>query len=79
MFVDFNKLYNIYNCSMFSKISSRAKCPLASVYLYNNYFLYTTMLIFREFFKTQSDQNIYQNAPNSTKFSKFSQGASICP
>ena len=26
------------------------------------------MLIFREFFKTQSDQNIYQNAPNCTKF-----------
>ena len=22
------------------------------------------MLMFREFFKTQSDQNIYQNAPN---------------
>ena len=36
------------------------------------------MLNFREFFKTQSDQNIYQNAPNYTKFSKFSQGASIC-
>ena len=35
------------------------------------------MLIFREFFKTQSDQNIYQNAPNCTKFSKFSQAASI--
>ena len=35
------------------------------------------MLMFREFFKTQSDQNIYQNAPNCTK---FSQGASsICP
>ena len=34
------------------------------------------MLIFREFFKTQSDQNIYQKAPNCTKFSKFSQGAS---
>ena len=28
------------------------------------------MLIFREFFKTQSDQNIYQNEPNCTKFSK---------
>ena len=27
------------------------------------------MLIFREFFKTQSDQNIYQDAPNCTKFS----------
>ena len=34
------------------------------------------MSIFREFFKTQSDQNIYHNAPNCTKFSKFSQGAS---
>ena len=31
------------------------------------------MLIFKEFFKTQSDQNIYQNAPiNCTKFSKAS-------
>ena len=28
------------------------------------------MLIFREFFKTQSDQNIHQNAPNCTTFSK---------
>ena len=37
------------------------------------------MLIFRKFFKTQSDQNIYQDAPNCTKFSKFSQGAIICP
>ena len=36
------------------------------------------MLIFREFFNTQSDQNILQNAPNCTTFSKFSQGASIC-
>ena len=36
------------------------------------------MLIFKEFFKTQSDQNIYQNAPiNCTKFSKFSQASSI--
>ena len=34
------------------------------------------MIIFREFFKTQSDQNIYQNAPNCTK---FSQEASIYP
>ena len=31
------------------------------------------MLIFRGFFKTESDQNIYHNAPNCTKFSKFSQ------
>ena len=35
------------------------------------------LLIFREFFKTQSDQNIYQDAPTCTKCSKFSQGASI--
>ena len=36
------------------------------------------MLIFKEFFKTQSDQNIYQNAPiNCTIFSKFSQVSSI--
>ena len=34
------------------------------------------MLIFREFFNTQSDQNTLQNAPNCTTFSKFSQGAS---
>ena len=32
------------------------------------------MLIFKEFFKTQSDQNIRQNAPNYTTFSKFSHG-----
>ena len=64
-----------FNCSMFSKISSGAKCPIASVYLYNNYFLYKNMSIFREFFKTQSDQNIYLNAPNCTK---FSHGASVC-
>ena len=37
------------------------------------------MFIFREFFKTQSDQNIHQNALNCTKFSKFSPGASIFP
>ena len=29
------------------------------------------MLIFMEFFKTQSDQNIYQNAPNCTKYLNF--------
>ena len=29
------------------------------------------MLTFREFFKTQSDQNIHQNAPNCTIFSIF--------
>ena len=28
------------------------------------------MLIFRELFKTQSDQNMYQKAPNCTKFSQ---------
>ena len=37
------------------------------------------MLIFRELFKTQSDQNIYQNAPSCTEILKFSKGASICP
>ena len=37
------------------------------------------MLSFRKFFNAQSDQNILQNAPNCTIFSKFSQGASICP
>ena len=26
------------------------------------------MLVFREFFKTQSDQNVCQNTPNCTKF-----------
>ena len=31
------------------------------------------MLIFREFFNTQSDQNILQNTPNCTTFSKISQ------
>ena len=31
---------------------------------------YTKMLIFKEFFKTQSDQNRHQNALNCTKFSK---------
>ena len=35
------------------------------------------MLIFREFFKTQSDQNIYQNAPNCTKFLFFFHGAIV--
>ena len=29
------------------------------------------MLVFRDFFKTRSDQNIYQNVPNCTKFSKI--------
>ena len=33
------------------------------------------MLFIREFLKTQSDQNIHQNAPNCTTFSKFSQGS----
>ena len=35
------------------------------------------MLIFREFFKTQSDQNIHQNAPNCTTLSNLFQEASI--
>ena len=66
---------------MFSKISPVAKYPIASVYLYKHcvlhqkYVLYKNMLIFREFFNTQSDQNILQNAPNCTTFSKFSQGS----
>ena len=34
------------------------------------------MLIFKEFLKTQTDQNIHQNA---RKFLKFSRAASICP
>ena len=34
-------------------------------------FLYKNMSIFREFFKTQSDQNIHQNALNCTKSLKF--------
>ena len=34
------------------------------------------MLIFREYSKTQSNQNIHQNVPNCTKFSR---GAIICP
>ena len=33
------------------------------------------MLIFGECFKTQSDQNIHQNAPNCNIFSKFSRAA----
>ena len=39
------------------------------------------MLIFREFFKTQSHQNIHQNAPNLPYFQKKFGGAtcSICP
>ena len=40
------------------------------------------MLIFMEFFNTQSDQNILQNAPNCTSaphFQNFLRGASICP
>ena len=37
------------------------------------------MLIFREFFNTQSYQNIRQNALNCTKFTKFSREASIMP
>ena len=44
------------------------------------------MLMFRECFKTQSDQNIHQNAPKHTKlhqtaphFQNFLGVASICP
>ena len=69
---------------MFSKISPVAKYPIASVYLYKHYVLYQkyvlnkNMLIFREFFNTQSDQNIYfkthQTAPH---FQNFLSGASI--
>ena len=33
------------------------------------------MLIFREFFKTQSDQNIHHDAPNCKRFSNFLQGS----
>ena len=55
-----------FNCSMFSKISPEAKYPIASVYLYNNYFLYKNKLIWGEFFKTQSYQNVHQNTPNCT-------------
>ena len=33
------------------------------------------MLSFREFYKTQSDQNIHKNAPNCTTFLKLSQGS----
>ena len=65
---------------MFSKISPVAQYPIAlSVYLYKHcvlykkYVLYKNMLIFGEFFNAQSDQNILQNAPNCTTFSKFSQ------
>ena len=64
-----------FNCSMFSKISPVAKYPIASVYQYKHYVLYKNMLIFREFFNTQSDQNILQNTPNCTTFSKFPQGS----
>ena len=39
------------------------------------YVLYRNMLFFGDFFNTQSDQNILQNAPNCTTFSKFSQGS----
>ena len=54
---------------MISKISPGAKYPIAGVYLYNNNFfiekfvLYKNMFIFKELFKTQSDQNIHQTAP----------------
>ena len=37
------------------------------------------MLIFKEFFKTQSDQNIHQNALNCTKSSKFFRKLAYAP
>ena len=37
------------------------------------------MLIFENFFKTQSDQNIHQNAQNAPYFLKKIGGASIYP
>ena len=81
LFQNINQNVSIVACfqKFYRKLSAplSAAAPIASVYLYNNYFLYKNMLIFRELFKTQSDQNIYQNAPNCTKFSIFFQGASI--
>ena len=60
---------------MFSKVPPVDKYPIASVYLYKHYVLYKIMLIFLEFFNTKPDQNILQNAPNCTTFSKLSQGS----
>ena len=37
------------------------------------------MLIFREFFKTQSDQNIYQNTPNCRDFKNFLRELAYAP
>ena len=37
------------------------------------------MLIFGEFSKTPSDQNIQQNTPNCTTFLKFSRGSYHVP
>ena len=37
------------------------------------------MSIFKDFFKTQSDQNIHQNAPNLTSFSKISGQLAYAP
>ena len=37
------------------------------------------MLIFREFFNTQSDQNILQNSPNCTTFPKFPRELAYAP
>ena len=46
----------------------------------SKYVLYQNMLIFGDFFKKQSDQNIHQNAPKCIIFSKISRGSySICP
>ena len=37
------------------------------------------MLFLGDFFNTQSDQNILQNAPNAPHFQNFLREASICP
>ena len=37
------------------------------------------MLILREFFNTQSDQNILQTHETAPHFQNFLRGASICP
>ena len=55
-------------------------CAYISIMFYiKKYVLYINMLIFWEFFNTQSDQNILQNTPNCTTFSKFSQGSYHMP
>ena len=37
------------------------------------------MLIFKEFFKTQSDQNIYQNVQTAPKFQNFLRELAYAP